>query len=183
MVPYEQQINQLKSKLISYKAIEVPRAVASALNKTGQRVVTRTVKGVAKSLVVPQKEVRKRVYLSRANAKNMRVRVRNYYRGISAINLKARDTGKGGWLGRKGRGVRAQGKRHYPNAFIAYGRKGNRHVFERQGVDRFPLKVQRIQIKGAVDDIAPKVAERVLKQDFERLLVHDLKYRLRKFQV
>lgn len=196
MQSYDQQIAQLKSKLHSYKAIEVPRAAVKALNNTMGLVKTRVISGVAKSVNVPQKEVRKRVYISRANPKKMRVRMRSYYRGVSAIRLNAKDSGLGGWKTRKGEvhryksgkarrasGVKASGGRRYAHAFIAVGASGNRHVFERQGSARMPLKVKRIQIKVAVDSISNKVADQVRKSEFERLLIHELKFRISKYEV
>jgi hypothetical protein len=177
----EQQIAVLTKKLQSIKAIEVPRATASALNKTAAAAKTRTVRGVAKSIVVPQKHVRKRVYISRANSKKMRVRLRNYYRGISVIDLNARDSGKSGWRSRKGRGVKA-GKRTYSSAFIARGRNGKQHVFERKGSARLPVDVVRVDIRKQVEDIAPKAAARELKSNYAKRLKSDLAWRLSKYE-
>lgn len=182
MQSYDQQISGLKSKLSSFKSIEVPRANASALNKTTAASKTRVVRGVAKAIQVPQKFVRKRMYVSRATARRQSSRLRAYYRGISVIDLKARDSGKGGWRTRKGRGVRA-GKRRYSDAFIAYGNNANKHVFRRKGDGRSPLEVVRIEIQKHVDVIAPKVAMREMKENFAKRLKHDLEWRLRKYQV
>jgi hypothetical protein len=111
----------------------------------------------------------------------MRVRLRNYYRGISVIDLNARDSGKSGWRSRKGRGVKA-GKRTYSSAFIARGRNGKQHVFERKGSARLPVDVVRVDIRKQVEDIAPKAAERELKSNYAKRLKSDLAWRLSKYE-
>ncbi|SEQ49142.1 Prophage minor tail protein Z (GPZ) [Amphritea atlantica] len=183
LMSYDQQIDQLKRKLSAYKTIEVPRAASSALNKTIKASETRTVRGVAKAINVPQKYVRKRIYIKRSTARTLQSRLRSYYRGISVIDLNAKDTGKGGWSQRKGKGVKTSGKRQYSNAFIARGTNNQLHVFQRTGTARLPVDVVRIEIQQHVDVIAPKAAEREMRQGFERRLIHDLKWRLSKYEV
>ncbi len=177
----DQQIAALTKKLQSIKAIEVPRATASALNKTANAAKTRTVRGVAKSIAVPQKHVRKRVYVKRATAKSRKARIRNYYFGISVMHLNPRDTGKGGWRSRRGRGVRAR-NRVWGDAFIAKGRNGNTRVFQRKGLARSPIVDVRIELEDPVNDIAPKSAERELKSNYAKRLKSDLAWRLSKYE-
>lgn len=195
-VTIDQQIADLTQKLDSIKSVEVPRAAASALNKTAQAARTRTVRGIAKSIKVPQKHVRKRVYLGKARSQKLKSRIRTYYRGIALIDLKPTDRGRGGWKTRRGQGVKA-GSHVYSDAFVAMGRHSKKHVFRRTGktsmVDRkgsksgsykyHHVEVVRIGLRRHVDVIAPKAAKRELQQNFPKRLRHDLAWRLSKYEV
>lgn len=109
----------------------MPRATASALNKTAALARTRTIRGVSKQAGIQQKLIRKRVYVRKAKPKDQRASVRAYIRGVSLIRMKPRDTGKGGWSKRRGDGVKARGGHHYPDSFIAKAPNGKLQVFER----------------------------------------------------
>lgn len=187
--PIEQQVAELTNKLNRIKSMEVPRAVSSALNKTAGVSKTRTVRGVAKSIGLPQKHVRKRVYIARSKPGTLRVRLRSYYRAVNAIFLPGiRDTGKykKGHRGRVGSGVKARGGWHWEEAFIAKGKGGKKSVFyrtQRNAGAKDTLKAIRIDIEKEVNAIAPKAAERELRQNFPMRLKRDLAYRLQKYEV
>lgn len=179
----DRQIKSYIRKLGKISRIEVPRANASALNKAGGLVKTRTVRGVSKATKVPLKEVRKRTYFSRANAKKQRALLKVYAKPVPASRLltKGQIANKLG-TGTNNQGVRAKGYM-WQGAFIQKGANGNVHVFKRKGAARLPLERIDIDIDKAVQRITPVVARRVMKSDYRRLLQHELNFRLQKYQV
>lgn len=179
----DRQIKSYIRKLRKIDQIEVPRANASALNKVGGLSRTRTVKGVSKQTRVPAKEVRKRTYFSRANAKKQRALLKVYSKPVPASRLltKGQIANKLG-TGTNKKGVRAKGYM-WRGAFIQKGNNGNVHVFQRKGSARLPIERVDIDINKPVQRITPVVVRRVMKSDYRRLLLHDLDFRLKKYQV
>lgn len=183
MSQLDRQIKSYISKLGKINSIEVPRANASALNKVGGLSKTRIVRGVSKQAKVPQKEVRKRTYLSRANAKRQRAFLKVYARPVTAAKLLT----KGQIAKKLGTGTNKQGvtaKGHvWLGGFIQKGPKGNVHVFQRKGSSRLPLERSEVAIDRAAKRITPIVVSRVMRSDYRRLLQHDLDFRLKKYEV
>lgn len=167
----EKDIEHLAKKLYFLADKEIPAAHASAINKVTAKAKTRIVKGVAKSNNLPQKEVRKKVFISRASAKKIKSSITHYRNNISLMSLKAKQTKKG---------VRASGKRNIAGAFIAVGKGGKQHVFKRSTSARLPISRLSVTIKKSVDKIVPLVVERVVKSDLELILVSELNYRIGK---
>ena len=169
----EKDIEQLTKKLISVSSVQVPRATSAAINKTTAKAKTRIIRGVAKKKNLPQKIIRKKLFVKRSTAKKQRSRLTSYRNAVSVMSLKAKQNKKG---------VRAQGGRLYAGAFIAKGAGGNLRVFKRESGSRYPIKHQVVTIKNTVDSIMPTVIKRVVKQDYERLLKHELDYRIGKLK-
>jgi len=200
---FDQEVARLDAALAGIARQDVPRGVASALNKTGGVVKTRTIRGVAKKERIQQKLIRRQVYVKRATAKRQVATVRAYTRGINMIHLKPRDSGRGGWSKRRGKGVRARGGHHFPEAFIAKGKNGKPQVFERTGkitrrqktaagfrrhgagaagggAKYHHVDVIRLPIRRAIESIAPVAAAREMKSNFEKRLAHEIDWRLKK---
>jgi len=167
----DKDIKRYSDRLSSYKAKDVKAAAASALSKTAAKAKTRTIRGVAKEAKLPVKVIRKKVYLKRAKANQLRARLKAYRNPVSLMSLNPKQTKRG----RKNGGVRA-GKHFVKGAFIVNGKQ----VFKRKGSARLPIEVQRVRIQKLVDRITLKVTMRVMKKDFKKLLLHELKYRLSK---
>lgn len=169
----ERDIEQLTKTLLNISSVQVPRATSAAINKTTAKAKTRIIRGVSKSKALPQKIIRKKLFVKRSTAKKQRSRLSSYRNAVSVMSLKAKQNKKG---------VRAQGGRFYQGAFIAKGVGGNLRVFKRESGSRYPIKHMVVNIKDTVDNVMPTVIRRVVKQDYERLLKHELDFRLGKYQ-
>lgn len=185
----DKQAAELDAKLAALGHKQMKRSSNSAMNKTAALARTRTIRGVAKQVGVQQKQVRKRVYVGKATAKRPVARVLAYAAGISLIHLKPRDTGKGGWRKRTGKGVYARGAsgHHFPDAFIATAPNGMKHVFERtlkvsrrKGRKYHHVDVVRVEIDDEVKVILPRVTRRVINARFHQLLQHEIDWRMKK---
>lgn len=169
----DKQAARLAKKLRAIGRQEVPRAGSAALNKSAKRIKTRVVRGVSKETKVVQKHIRKKVFIKRSTPRTQKAEFRVYRRDIAAIGLNPRTSRKG---------VRVAGKLH-SGAFINTLRKtGQRHVLKRKGVKRYPVEIIKIPISESVDKISRKVAVRVMRQDYPKLLQHELVYRLDKYK-
>ncbi|WP_296652876.1 hypothetical protein [Paraburkholderia sp.] len=125
---------------------QVDAALASTCVKVARWLTTRSVRGLAQHLMLPQKEVRRRLRTFRlarvAGGKGVRV-----WYGLDPmgmIHLNARQTRQG---------VTAYGGRFVKSAFIANGRAGvngpassNRQVFIRKGKSRLPIKKVTVEL-------------------------------------
>ena len=150
------------------------KAAARSINKALAKRRTLAVRKVAaEAKIQPQKLVRRRVKLKGAKQSRLVARLGFVYRPIRVSSLRgARDTGSGGWSTRKGKGVRAYGGRHYPNAWLATGIGGYLVAIERKGKERYKtrgLKVEiqqfvRPAVKEAVNEAAKLVAKELPKQ-------------------
>lgn len=177
------QVADLTTALARVSRQDVPAAAASTMNKVLPRVRSRVVKGVSTLTRVKQKLIRERVYYRRSSPKRINTSLRVYTRGINAINLNPRDTGKGGWKNRRGKGVRARGGFHFPNAFVAKDRNRRPQVFQRTGRKTghyHHVDVVRVPILDEVEEIAPKVARRVVNGQYQQLFSHELNRRLKR---
>ena len=191
--PLDRQISSYIKKLGKIKNIEVPRANAKVLNTIGKRSTRRIIGGISKQTRIPQKVLRMRTYIGRATSGQQRVKLTGYAAPISAVNLltKAQKTKIG--KGTNKQGVTAKGYR-WKGAFIARGLSDNLHVFKRTGVTHRPSKGNyKGQTRDEIDAIkipvnkefrrAMKVVpSRLMNSDYKRLLQHELKFRLKKYE-
>ena len=179
----DRQINSYIKKLEKIKSIEVPRANASALNKVSKTIRARSVRGVSAETRVPQKLVRRRMYLNKSTAKNQTAQIKSFIKPVSASALLTKNqlqTKLG--TGTNRQGVTAKGYR-WKSAFIQPGKNGQVHVFQRKRRSRLPLKVIKVPINKSAQRIVPKVARRVMNSNYRRVLKQDLKFRLSKYEV
>ena len=178
----DQQIRLLQKKLNKVSDIEVPRANAKALNNSARRIQTRVVIGVSKQEKIKQKHIRKRVFIKRATARKQIARFRVYRRDMTAFSLLNKNVAiKHAPRGTNRRGVRAAG-RQFDHAFINRIRRNQRYqVFRRLGKPRMPIEVITISIAKTVDSVTARVSHRVMKNDYQGLVKHELQFRLKKF--
>lgn len=182
----DRQIAHMVKALTEIRATEVPQAFATALNKAAAQAATATVRGVAGAVRVPQKLIRKRVYVRKANRNKLVSQVRSYYGGVNLIRLNPRDTGRytKKWQGRVGRGVVARGGHRSDFGWIAKDKRGQRLVFELTGGSRKKtvISVAYIHIHEEIDKVAPEAANQIMSTKLSQLVAHELQYRIRKHQ-
>ncbi|TQV85196.1 hypothetical protein FKG94_03125 [Exilibacterium tricleocarpae] len=188
----QQQAARLARKLNRIAKRDTRLATNSALNKAAQRVNTRVVRGLSRSIRVPQKLIRQKIFISRSTLRTLRVLYKVYAKDISFVQLLTKgQIGRSVGTGTNRRGVRARG-RQIDHAFIQRGKSGNLHVFTRQGKFKRVagprggrrvelIDVERIAIQAEAERITAAVSTRVMRKDYFRLLQQDLNFRLSKY--
>lgn len=175
---FEQDIKKLSKTLYKISEVEGPRAVSSALNKTGAKIRTRVIRDVAKEAKVPQKIIRKKAYFNRSTAKKQRATLSLYRSGVPLISIaggkNAIQSPAPGWISVKGFFV----ERGFVNRVR---RTGKRQIFQRKGKSRHPIDVVKINIYPMVDKYTPIHTERLMRGEFPTLLKKDLQYRISKY--
>ncbi|HDR9259625.1 TPA: hypothetical protein QDB21_005647 [Burkholderia vietnamiensis] len=161
---------------------QVDAALASTCTKVARWLTGKSVRGLAKHLKLPAKEVKRRLRTFRlarvAGGKGVRV-----WYGLDPmgmIHLDAReDKGIGG-------GVSAYGDRFVRDAFIARGRAGrggpadsNKQVFIREGRTRLPIKKVTVELG---DQAQAYIEDHILgsfdfTERFYKTFEHELKWR------
>lgn len=181
----------LRRKLKKMPSV-VRSAGASALNKTVSRARVRVIKAVSDAKKVPQKQVKRRVFIARATAKNLKVVQVGYAKPISLVTLirnPVADTGR-----RRKRKLRVN-KQTYDTAFLRTGKNGKIHAFERngkrgrQGKGRWAsnknlerLDKVSIPIQDEVEKQLPTIQLRVFRDDFRGLFAHEYNFRKNKLK-
>lgn len=178
MSAFDADLKVLAQKLHKMASIEGPRAVSSALNKTGALIQTQVVKDVSKDSKIQQKIIRKKAFIRKSTAKKQRTTISMYRTGVPLISLA---TGKNaiqepahGFISVKGFFV----ERGFINKVK---RTGQRQVFQRAGRKRYPISVVRVNIQRIVDVSMPKRVSQKMNTDFPRLLRRDLEYRITRY--
>jgi hypothetical protein len=176
------QIKRLEKKLKAIAEKEFPRAAVSALNKIVKPASNDVAKTVAARQKLPVKVVRQQVSIRKATFRDPSALVRSYTRGISVARLVSAATlVKRMGTGTNKTGVTARGKT-YKSAFINRTRRNQKvFVFERLGKSRFPLDVVRVPIDEALNDTQLKTVQSRYKNNFQKLYLHELNYRLSKY--
>lgn len=178
MSSFDTDLKVLAKKLHRMAAIEGPRAVSSALNKTGALIQTQVVKDVSKDSKIPQKIIRRKAFIGKSTARKQRTTISMYRTGVPLISLA---TGKNsiqepapGWISVKGFFVE--------RGFINRVRKtGKKQVFQRKNSKRYPIDVVRVNIQRVVDTSMPKQTALKMRNEFPRLLKRDLEYRITRY--
>lgn len=177
----DRDLARLGRKLRRTSKVELPRANSRALNDSTNRVRTRTVRGISRETGLKSKTIRKRFYIRRASPKKQKARITVYTRDVSAISqftparLKKLQDGKG----TNRRGVRVAGRQE-DGAFVATGNAGNRQVFRRRTARRLPLESIKYPIQKEATRITRRVAVRVMKTQYPKILKRELVFRLNK---
>ncbi|WP_039913149.1 phage tail protein [Cellvibrio mixtus] len=187
--PLAKQIKSLERKLKDYSEKELPRASASALNKITGKVKTHLVRTVSKDVKVPTKILNKQVFTSRATTKSLRAYVKSYLRPIAAARLLPFNMlVKNRTRGTNRRGVRVAGQQ-FDGAFINVGMSSGRgtgkyskfYILRRLGKERYPLEQITIKIDETVMNNQLPIAQRFMREDFQRELIRQLTYRISKY--
>lgn len=177
----DRDLARLGRKLRRVSNVELPRANARALNDSGARTRTRSVRGISRETKLKSKTIRKRYFMRRATSKKQRVRLSVYTRPVSAVSqftpsrLASIADGKG--TSRKG--VRVAGRTER-SAFIATGPNRSRQVFRRTTNKRLPLEAIKYNIQEPATRITKRVVRRVMRTQYPKILQRELKFRLNK---
>lgn len=171
---------------------EVKRAGVSALNKTVTTSRVQLMARTVKAKKVPLKQVKKRVFITRATAKTLKVVLVGYAKPISLVTLIRNpipDQGR-----RRKRKLKVN-KKTYDKAFLRTGQNGKVHVFERNGkrgrkgsgrwagnknLER--LDKVSIEIHRELEKQLPAIQRQVYRQNFHRLFAHEYNFRLSKLK-
>lgn len=174
---FDRDIKVLAGRLKLISTREGPRAVSSALNKSGAKIRTIVVKETSKETKVPQKMIRKKAFIRSSTARTQKTTISLYRTGVALISLA---TGKNsiqtpapGYIAIKGFFV----QRGFINKLR---RTGKRQVFQRRTQKRMPIDVVKVAIYHAVDKVMPKATKSVMDADFGKLLKHELEHRIRR---
>jgi hypothetical protein len=141
----EQGLEQIARDLAATQK-EIDKALASTLSKMAVWLRAKSIRELAKRLMLPQKEVRRRLktFRLRRSAQGKAVTVWYGLDPMGMIHLQAKRTPAG---------VTAYGGRFVKSAFIANGRAGsggpaasNKQVFVRKGASRLPLKKVTVEL-------------------------------------
>ena len=174
-------IKRRAAKLKKIKRVEYPRAIAAALNKTGRAAKTPVIRKTAKAARVPQKHIRKRTFVSRATSRKQVTKITGYVRPLAVVKLlKTATLIKNVRRGTNRRGVRVAG-RQYDGAFINVAPNGHFGVFRRKSKSRYPLESITITFDKTYEMHLQKESKEKMKTHFPRLVLHELRFRTRKY--
>lgn len=187
--PLAKQIKGLERQLRAHSEKEIPRAGASALNKTTGKVRTHLMRTISKDVKVPTKILNKQVFTSRATTKSLRAYVKSYLRPIAAARLLPFNTlVKNRTRGTNRKGVRVAGQQ-FDGAFINVGLSSGRgtgkyskfYILRRIAKERYPLEQITIKIDETLMNNQLPIAQRFMRDDFQRELIRQLTFRISKY--
>ncbi len=173
-------LSAVEKRLKKYVNRDVPGARVAATNKALAKAKTATVRAVSVETGIKIKQLKPRVYISRARGgkKVKGAKLHFYRRGMALISLRAKQV-DGGVIA---------GPYVVPDAFIADGSKGfgrgklkQAHVLRRKGRGQYPLEVITVNIKPVVNKVTPVTVSRVMDDNFTRLYTHEIKRRASRF--
>lgn len=138
---------------------EIPRATVTALNRTGNSVMSRTARITSRRTRVKAKSIRKRMPKTRASRRNMTFAFKTYSQGIPvhsqftpaqlSTSLKTRKARVQGKQGVRWKGTTFQG------SFVATPRRGGKSVvIKRKAKERYPTKTVTIDVRDTFDRVA-----------------------------
>jgi hypothetical protein len=147
----------------------IQKSTVRALNRTIQHVQSQSVKAIANAIAAPQKVIRQRAKIFKANAWQLSAKLSMNLFPIPIIKLKPKQTKRGVTVARHA----------YPSAFIAPMPSGHTGVFQRLGKKRLPIQ----EIKLTINPPADHLISQQFNQSsgyFKKTLEADLKWRLRR---
>lgn len=175
-------IANVKRKLEGLANIEVPRAYASATNKIMGKIKTQIVAESSRALSVKAGLVRKRVFVKRASARNLRGALTVYHSDIPGIAVKPdlKQSRRYNARGRMASNKIKIGNQTFTPAFVnLYGNQSNRklHVLYRTTKKRYPIKLAMVPLKADVEKRALPIAQRLMGNEFQKIVFSELIYR------
>lgn len=178
----EDDIAYIKRKMASLVKVEVPRAYASATNKVMGKIKTQIVAESSRALSVKAGLVRKRVFVKRATARNLRGALTVYHSDIPGIAVKPdlKQSRRYNARGRRASNKIKIGNQTFRPAFVnLYGKPSNRklHVIYRTTKARYPIKLAMVPLRDDVERRAFPIAQRLMGSEFQRIVYSELKYR------
>lgn len=115
------------------------QAGVAAVNKMAAKTKTRVSAGLTKFLNIKKSNLKRRLFVTKATRAKPVATIRIMGRPIGLINFNAKDTNVKGVIATV---VRGEAPIVLPHAFIATGKFGNTHVFQREGPSRLPIDTQ-----------------------------------------
>jgi hypothetical protein len=164
----ESQIEKIVSSINALPE-QVNQAAIFALNRTAEWMKGQVSKEISAEKRIKLKAIRDRIFIARANKKNLQSLLNCNFRGIYARDL--------GSMRQTPEGAKAGGHL-FPGAFVATLRKGAKTgIYRRKGKERFPVKSVMIPIfdeamkiiEELVGDEARSVFEKRFKHEISRL--------------
>lgn len=151
---------------------QIDKAFASTSLKLAKWLQTKSIRGLAKELVLPQSEVRRRLRTFRVK-RGLGGKGATVWYGLDPIGLIHLGAKK------QGKGVAAMGGRYVEGAFIAKGRNGGLQVFKRRGKERLKIDKQSADIHDAAQTY---IEDRLLGSgefdaQFFKVFDHELQWR------
>lgn len=176
----DRDVKYLARKLSDISQNAVTKADYAALKKTAARIKTQAVREVAAEVNIPQKHIRKRMFIRvKINRNHRQGRITGYRRDIPLIRLGTAQVALNQGGGGK---ILKIGSKSYPGAFVNRIRKtGDWQVMQRIGKKRYPVKVLKIDIARAVDRSLPRKSRQLMSSEYPKLLKHELNYRLSRY--
>lgn len=181
MTKMERELLRRAKKLNALAKHETPRAAAKALNGAIAKARTQVVKNIAKTEKLPAKHIRKKIFIGKATPKKQKSKLTTYTSPVSVVSLlRSAVLLRHARRGTNRRGVRAAG-RQFDGAFINVHRKTGRfHVYERKGEERMPIDTVKIYFDKTAEQVNKDISGKVMRDDFERILRHELEFRTNK---
>jgi alanyl-tRNA synthetase len=167
--------SQLDRVALDFVATEkqAERALRSTLGKMAKWVKTRSVRGLASELKIPQRVVRRRVKTlkARKTAGGSQIAIWYGQNPAAMIYLNARQNSTGVTAGAYTRN----------GAFIAKGKGGGKQVFKRAGKARLPLVKQEVEIKPQSDDYLESnfIDSAAFTAQFYKVFEHEMQWQTR----
>lgn len=151
----------------------LPQAVPAAINKAGAKINTLTRREISKQLGIPQKHFKSRVKLYRATRRN--------WASKNWIGLKTKIPVANVFKSSNKQITYAKGLHKVPadRVFAATMPKtGHQGVFYRKGSKRLPIQEVVIDLSQVAEPILHMLGRRIVNAEFQRLLRHELQWRL-----
>ena len=162
----------------------IKRAQVQALNKTGAKVNTQTVRDTAKAVGVKQKFIRERIFFRgrlRATKNSLEAVILVKHAGIPSMklgNVQSKRARKGR---RGGAGIKV-GKHYYPHGFVAQMPNGKWLAVQRKGRARLPLEELKVKIIPHAEQAAQRALRSVGRREYPIELERALKFQLSKIR-
>jgi Prophage minor tail protein Z (GPZ) len=160
-------INKIIQNVNADKA-KVELATVRALNKTALWVRSQAIKQISKEEQIPQKLLKSRFYVNRANKNYMKSRI-----SVGLFEIRASRLGN---IKQTRIGAKA-GRRMFKGAFVATMKSGYKGVFERMG--RTPLPIEEVMVYKNTKTIVKKLINNEMEKVFERYFHQQLQYILK----
>lgn len=163
--------SQLKLIADGFVATEkqIEKAMRSTLGKMAKWTKTRSVRGLAKDLQIPQKIIRRRVRILKKRGSSISIFYGQNPAAMIYLNPKKTATG-----------VTAAG-REVAGAFIAKGSHSGRQVFKRVGKARLPIAGQEVVMKETSDRYLENefIDSAEFAAQFYKVFEHELQWQTR----
>ncbi len=177
----DDNIKQVTRKLDYYQKRVVPDATAASINKGAAKARTQNARSLAAIFQLPQKLIRRRMRIKKANKKTLKGRFWLGLFPVSARYFGPRENRPNGVTAREGY--------HNRKAFIAKVGAGStksgrakyaKVVLTRKGRAKYPTKTEKIDISAKADGLSRKITRSIFRTFFPRELRRQIEWRANK---